>query len=89
LNFSYNFCFTDSISKRFSFWGSLPKTFVFSTFQEAIEWMVKARVHIEQLNHHPKWTNVYNTVTVELSTHDEGNIVTEKDRKLAQLLDSI
>jgi 4a-hydroxytetrahydrobiopterin dehydratase len=51
--------------------------------------MVKARVHIEQLNHHPKWTNIYNTVTVELSTHDEGNIVTEKDRKLAQLLDSI
>jgi 4a-hydroxytetrahydrobiopterin dehydratase len=69
--------------------NALHKTFVFSTFQEAITWMVKASVHIEQLNHHPKWTNVYNTVTVELSTHDEGNIVTEKDRKLAQLLDSI
>ena len=69
--------------------NALHKTFVFSTFQEAIDWIVKARVHIEQLNHHPKWTNLYNTVTVELSTHDEGNIVTEKDRKLAQLLDSI
>jgi 4a-hydroxytetrahydrobiopterin dehydratase len=51
--------------------------------------MVKASVHIAALNHHPKWTNMYNTVTVELSTHDEGNIVTEKDRQLAQRLDSI
>jgi 4a-hydroxytetrahydrobiopterin dehydratase len=51
--------------------------------------MVKASVHIESLNHHPKWTNVYNTVIVELSTHDEGNTVTEKDWILARLLDSI
>jgi 4a-hydroxytetrahydrobiopterin dehydratase len=69
--------------------NALHKTFEFSTFQEAIEWMVKASVHIAALNHHPKWTNMYNTVTVELSTHDEGNIVTEKDRQLAQRLDSI
>lgn len=69
--------------------NALHKTFVFSTFQEAIQWMVKASVHIEQMNHHPKWSNVYNTVTVELSTHDKGNIVTEKDQQLAKLLDSI
>jgi 4a-hydroxytetrahydrobiopterin dehydratase len=69
--------------------NALHKTFLFNTFQEAIQWMVKASVHIEQMNHHPKWSNVYNTVTVELSTHDEGNIVTEKDQQLAKLLDSI
>jgi 4a-hydroxytetrahydrobiopterin dehydratase len=69
--------------------NALHKTFRFSTFQEAMNWMVKASVHIESLNHHPKWTNVYNTVIVELSTHDEGNTVTEKDWILARLLDSI
>jgi 4a-hydroxytetrahydrobiopterin dehydratase len=69
--------------------NALHKTFEFSTFHDAIQWMVKASVHIESLNHHPKWTNVYNTVIVELSTHDEGNTVTEKDWILARLLDSI
>lgn len=69
--------------------NALHKTFEFSTFQEAIQWMVKASVHVEAMNHHPKWTNVYNTVTVELCTHDEGNIVTEKDWTLARLIDSI
>jgi 4a-hydroxytetrahydrobiopterin dehydratase len=54
-----------------------------------MKWMAKASVHVEAMNHHPKWTNVYNTVTVELCTHDEGNIVTEKDWTLARLIDSI
>ena len=69
--------------------NALHKTFEFSTFQEAMNWMAKASVHVEAMNHHPKWTNVYNTVTVELCTHDEGNIITEKDRQLALRLDSI
>lgn len=69
--------------------NALHKTFVFSTFLDAMHWMQKASIEIEKLNHHPKWTNVYNTVEIQLSTHDEGNIITEKDRNLARILDAI
>jgi 4a-hydroxytetrahydrobiopterin dehydratase len=65
----------------------LRKTFVFKTFQEAMEWMAKASVIIEKLNHHPTWTNEYNKVHVCLTTYDAGNTVTDKDRELAQALD--
>jgi 4a-hydroxytetrahydrobiopterin dehydratase len=43
----------------------------------------------EKSNHHPKWTNVYNTVEVWLSTHDAGNVITEKDKELAKAIDSL
>lgn len=69
--------------------NALYKTYEFSSFLKAMEWMQKASVEIEKLNHHPKWTNMYNTVEVQLSTHDAGNIVTDKDWKLAQILDAI
>lgn len=65
------------------------KTFEFKTFADAVAWMVKASFTIEKINHHPEWTNVYNKVHVSLSTHDAGNIVTDKDRSLAELLDEI
>lgn len=51
--------------------------------------MIKASFAIEKLNHHPEWTNVYNKVHVVLTTHDAGNTITEKDRKLAIVLDGI
>jgi len=41
------------------------------------------------MNHHPNWSNVYNTVTIELTTHDAGNVVTDNDRKLAEIIDSV
>lgn len=69
--------------------NTLTKTFKFDTFAAAMAWMVKAAFAIEKLNHHPEWTNVYNRVTVSLSTHDAGNIVTDKDRELAKVLDGI
>ncbi len=69
--------------------NELSKTFVFKSFMDAIQWMVKASVEIEQQNHHPKWTNEYNKVHVCLSTHDEGNTITSKDRALAHALDLI
>jgi 4a-hydroxytetrahydrobiopterin dehydratase len=69
--------------------NALYKTFVFSDFAAAIAWMVKAGYAIEKLNHHPEWSNVYNKVTVKLTTHDAGNTVTDKDRKLAELLDKL
>ena len=41
------------------------------------------------MNHHPNWSNVYNSVTIELTTHDAGNTVTEKDRELANKIDQL
>jgi len=67
----------------------LTKTFVFKSFADAIAWMVKASFAIEKLDHHPEWSNIYNKVHVTLTTHDAGNTITEKDRKLAKILDSI
>ena len=69
--------------------NSLNKTFVFPDFLSAMAWMQKAAPPIEALNHHPEWTNVYNKVMVKLCTHDAQNTITEKDRTLANLLDSI
>lgn len=69
--------------------NALHKTFEFQDFNEAMLWMTKAATVIEQINHHPEWTNVYNKVQVKLTTHDAGNKITEKDRKLAEALDAI
>jgi 4a-hydroxytetrahydrobiopterin dehydratase len=69
--------------------NTLTKTYKFDTFATAMAWMVKAAFAIEKLNHHPEWTNVYNRITVSLSTHDAGNTVTDKDRELAKVLDGI
>ncbi len=60
--------------------NELTKTFEFNTFMETMNWMVKASVEIEKLNHHPTWTNEYNKVHVCLTTHDEGNMIMHKDR---------
>ncbi len=69
--------------------NTLCKTFEFETFEAAIEWMNKASIIISRHDHHPTWTNTYNKVHVQLSTHDAGNIVTEKDRILAEALDGV
>lgn len=67
----------------------LYKKFIFSTFSEAFAFMTRVAIEAEKMDHHPKWENVYNTVDIWLSTHDAGNIVTEKDRKLAGLIDGL
>lgn len=51
--------------------------------------MTKVALLAEKMDHHPFWTNVYNTVTIELSTHDAGNVVTDKDRALAKAIDQL
>lgn len=51
--------------------------------------MTRVAIEAEKMNHHPKWTNVWNTVDVWLSTHDAGNTVTDKDRRLAQKIDAL
>mgnify|MGYP001954068151 CR=1 FL=1 len=69
--------------------NSLNKTFEFSGFQEAVEWMSLCVERIEKMGHHPEWKNIYNKVFVKLRTHSAGNTITKKDRKLAELLDEI
>ena len=51
--------------------------------------MTKVALLAEKMDHHPFWTNVYNTVTIELNTHDAGNVVTDKDRALAKAIDQL
>lgn len=51
--------------------------------------MTRVAFLAEAHNHHPNWSNVYNRVEIELTTHDAGNVVTEKDRKLAKAIDQI
>ena len=67
----------------------LIKVFKFKDFTEAFSFMTKVAITAEKMNHHPFWTNVYNTVTIELSTHDAGDIVTERDHALAKAIDSL
>ena len=67
----------------------LKKAFKFKNFSEAFAFMTRVAMLAEQMDHHPFWTNVYNTVNIELSTHDAGDMVTDKDRKLASAIDQI
>ncbi|UXX80789.1 4a-hydroxytetrahydrobiopterin dehydratase [Reichenbachiella carrageenanivorans] len=69
--------------------NTLSKTFKFKDFTAAFGFMTKVAIEAEKMNHHPNWSNVYNQVTITLTTHDAGNIVTEKDRKLAEVIDSL
>ena len=69
--------------------NSLYRKFEFKDFSEAFAFMTRVALAAEKMNHHPKWTNVWNTVEVWLSTHDAGDIVTDKDRKLAEKIDAL
>jgi len=69
--------------------NSLQRTFTFKNFIEAFAFMTEVAFHAEQQNHHPNWSNVYNTVNFQLNTHDAGNTVTEKDHKLAAAIDNV
>ena len=67
----------------------LIKTFVFRNFVEAFGFMTRVALAAEKMDHHPNWNNIYNKVTIKLNTHDEGDKVTEKDRKLAGIIDKL
>lgn len=69
--------------------NTLKKTFKFKNFSEAFAFMTRVAFIAEKMDHHPEWKNVYNTVDISLSTHDAGNIITDKDRKLAQEIDKL
>lgn len=67
----------------------LKRTFEFKDFVEAFGFMSRVAIVAEKLNHHPNWSNVYNSVTIELCTHDAGDIVTENDHVLAREIDKL
>ena len=69
--------------------NSLYRKFQFADFSVAFGFMTRVALAAEKMDHHPLWTNVYNTVEIWLSTHDAGDIVTEKDRKLAKKIDGL
>ncbi|WP_245826930.1 4a-hydroxytetrahydrobiopterin dehydratase [Parapedobacter luteus] len=69
--------------------NTLYRSFEFGDFSEAFAFMLRVALLAEQQNHHPTWTNTWNSVEIWLSTHDAGNTVTEKDRKLAESIDKL
>lgn len=69
--------------------SALMKEFKFKDFVNAWAFMNSVALLAEKMDHHPNWTNVYNQVTIRLSTHSEGNKITDKDRKLAAQIDKL
>ena len=67
---------------------AITKTFKFKNFIEAFGWMTQAAMWAETLNHHPEWRNVYNRVTVTLTTHDVDGL-TDLDIALANRMDHL
>ncbi len=68
--------------------GKLHKEYQFPNFIQAFGFMATAAIAIEKMDHHPEWSNVYNRVRVDLTTHDSGGI-TKKDVELARLLEAL
>ena len=67
--------------------NKLHEKFEFKDFSEAFAFMTRVALAAEKMDHHPKWTNEYNKVEMWLSTHDAGDVITEKDKKLAKIID--
>ncbi len=68
--------------------GKLHRHFEFTSFVEAFGFMTRAALLAEKMDHHPEWSNVFNQVDVELSTHDVGGI-TEFDFELARAMSGL
>jgi 4a-hydroxytetrahydrobiopterin dehydratase len=88
-----NWQFTPGNNKLLYMWkeenNKLYRKFQFKDFSEAFGFMTRVALAAEKMDHHPLWTNVYNTVEIWLSTHDAGDIVTDKDRKLSKKIDAL
>ena len=67
--------------------NKLSRSFTFSDFSEAFGFMTRVAMLADKMDHHPEWSNVYNRVDIHLSTHDAGDVVTDKDRALAKAID--
>lgn len=69
--------------------NKLTREFQFNNFIEAWGFMNQVALLAEKQDHHPEWSNVYNRVNIALSTHDAGDIVTQKDHQLASAIDKL
>lgn len=69
--------------------NSLYRKFKFKDFSQAFSFITGVALAAEKMDHHPRWSNIYNVVEIWLNTHDAGDVVTEKDRKLAKLIDGL
>lgn len=69
--------------------NALHRSFEFRDFSEAFAFMTRVALLCEKYDHHPEWSNVWNKVSIKLNTHSAGNVVTEKDRKLATEIDKL
>ncbi|MEE2783218.1 MAG: 4a-hydroxytetrahydrobiopterin dehydratase [Pseudomonadota bacterium] len=67
--------------------SKLVRHFEFNDFVEAFGFMTRVALLAERADHHPNWSNVYNRITIELTSHDAGNRVTQRDRDLAAAID--
>ena len=68
---------------------ALVAELVFKNFVDAFAFITDVAALAEKHDHHPEWSNVYNRVTIRLTTHDAGNQVTDKDRKLAEAIEAL
>lgn len=68
---------------------ALYRKFEFADFSEAFAFMTRVAMVAEKMNHHPRWSNVWNQVEIWLNTHDAGDIITEKDHQLAVRIDAL
>ncbi len=69
--------------------NTLYQQFTFKDFSEAFAFMTRVALAAEKMDHHPRWTNVWNTVEIWLNTHDAGDTVTEKDHQLAEKISKL
>ena len=69
--------------------NKLYRSFEFKNFSEAFSFMTRVALLAEKMDHHPTWTNTYNKVEMWLSTHSEGDVITDKDKKVADGIDSL
>ena len=69
--------------------NKLNASLKFKDFKQAFAFMTEVAMHVEVHGHHPEWSNVYNNVRISLCTHDAGDVVTEKDHKLAEAITEV
>jgi 4a-hydroxytetrahydrobiopterin dehydratase len=83
----------DQFLKQLTSWvwqdNSLKKSFSFTSFREAMSFVLRISYEAEEINHHPEIFNCYNRVEIALNTHDAGGKVTEKDIELARMIENI
>ncbi len=69
--------------------NALYNSYKFADFSAAFAFMTRVALIAEKLDHHPTWTNTYNKLEIWLTSHDKGNTITDRDRKMAAAIDKL